>query len=195
MSKVTDHLYTGGAAALNPSTIADSDISCIINVTNEIPNLRMTGVISMKLWLEDTLDTDLRPYFDMVADQIQEVADREGRTLVHCLAGVSRSASFCLAYLIKYEKKSLREAYDYLQARRPMVRPNVSFWKQLVEYELELRGVNSVKILKLPSGDFPDVYVTEGDEEEEELDDRISLASSSGRSFSEDSECSSDYFV
>lgn len=56
------------------------------------------------------------------------------------MAGVSRSASLCIVYLIKYERMTLRQAYHYVKSARPIIRPNVGFWKQMVEFEKRLRG-------------------------------------------------------
>ena len=56
--------------------------------------------------LEDDPRTRLNYYFDPVADKIKEVQDRGGRTLLHCVAGVSRSASLTIAYLIKHKGKA-----------------------------------------------------------------------------------------
>lgn len=179
LSKVTDFLYIGGVCAVVPQLIEDYKISCIINCTSEVPNLRKEGVATLKLWLTDSPETDLSIYFDMVSDQIMSIQDMEGRTLVHCLAGVSRSASFCMAFLMKYEKKSLREAYEFLAARRPLVRPNLGYWRQLIAYEFALHDRISVKLVRLKDSDreIPDVYVSE--EDEIELDsDSISVASS-----------------
>jgi len=58
-----------------------------------------------------------------------------GAVLVHCVAGVSRSASICLAYLLKYRTRSLRAAYHLMCEKRPLVRPNIGFWRQLIRYE------------------------------------------------------------
>jgi protein-tyrosine phosphatase len=40
------------------------------------------------------------------------VKEEGGRVLVHCRAGVSRSATLCLAYLISCRGMSLNDAYD-----------------------------------------------------------------------------------
>lgn len=45
----------------------------------------------------------LSPYFDKVADKIQQVTSRGGKVLVHCMAGVSRSSTLCIAYLMKHK--------------------------------------------------------------------------------------------
>ena len=58
--------------------------------------------------------------------------------LVHCVAGVSRSATLCLAYLTRYYC-SLEEAWHHVKTIRPWVRPNYSFMEQLVQWEKVVR--------------------------------------------------------
>jgi protein-tyrosine phosphatase len=61
------------------------------------------------------------------------------RCLVHCAAGVSRSPTIVLAYLIVEEKMTLREAFDLVAARR-FVLPNEGFMGRLMELEVKERG-------------------------------------------------------
>jgi protein-tyrosine phosphatase len=56
-------------------------------------------------------------------------------TIVHCEMGVSRSSSIVLAYLMKYHRMSLEDAFAFLRQRRPFVKPNAGFWRQLQKYE------------------------------------------------------------
>ena len=63
-----------------------------------------------------------------------------GKVLVHCVAGVSRSAAVILAYLMRYHCTTLKAAYDLLADKRAMVRPNLGFWRQLIAYEETLTG-------------------------------------------------------
>lgn len=55
--------------------------------------------------------------------------------LVHCQAGISRSASIVISYLMERFSMSYDEARKYLKARRPQIDPNDGFVKQLKSYE------------------------------------------------------------
>ena len=66
----------------------------------------------------------------VVADLIHENSLKSGKTIVHCMCGVSRSVSLCIAYLMTYkpslkkigQNMDLYEALDYIKARRPIAR-------------------------------------------------------------------------
>uniref|UniRef100_A0A914ULA9 Protein-tyrosine-phosphatase n=1 Tax=Plectus sambesii TaxID=2011161 RepID=A0A914ULA9_9BILA len=164
ISEVVPGLYISGVSALNQTEMLRHRITLVINATSEVPNLRSLGdVHRVKLWLEDTDQSHIYPHLETVPDQIEMVIRDGGRVLVHCVAGVSRSASLCLAYLTKYRCKSLRDAYHLLSSTRPMVRPNLGFWRQLIAYEQDLKcGRSSVRIIRddaQPDRLLPDVYL------------------------------------
>lgn len=54
--------------------------------------------------------------------------------LVHCKAGVSRSACLIMSYLIDKFKVNFRGSYDILVKQRPCVGPNRGFQRQLMKY-------------------------------------------------------------
>lgn len=57
---------------------------------------------------------------------------------MHCHAGVSRSATVCMAYIMKALDYDLRSAYDFVKSKRPCVSPNLHFMGQLLEFEKRL---------------------------------------------------------
>jgi len=163
ISEINDHLFLSGAHVLKPDKIRQKGITCIVNATVEEPSLYLAGMDYLKIRIDDSPFARLDAYFDLVSDKIKGTKDKSGKTLVHCVAGVSRSASLVCAYLIKYENMSLRQAYQYVKMARPIIRPNLGFWKQLIDYEKRVRGVSSVQMVAARYGcdDVPDVYIDE----------------------------------
>lgn len=62
---------------------------------------------------------------------IKSVYEQNGRILVHCNAGVSRSASVCIAYLMLQQKMNFENAFSLVKSKRECIRPNDGFTKQL----------------------------------------------------------------
>jgi len=59
----------------------------------------------------------------------------ENRVLVHCLAGMSRSATIVIAYLLATTPMTAKEATEFVRSKRRVIRPNYGFTKQLEQYE------------------------------------------------------------
>ncbi|XP_029366348.1 dual specificity protein phosphatase 18-like [Echeneis naucrates] len=163
LCRVTDHLYLSNARAANdPAQVARHDITCVINVSESSGRLPAPpGVEYVHIPVPDCPSFPLGDHFEEVAGKVERTAGRGGRTLVHCNAGVSRSAALCMAYLVRHRDMTLLEAHRWLKICRPLVRPNNGFWKQLIRYEMEVRGENSVRMTPSSMGDIPDLYEEE----------------------------------
>ncbi len=59
------------------------------------------------------------------------MARAQGNVLVHCVAGVSRSVSLVLAYLIQAKGLAYQDAYSRVKVRRAIIHPNDGFIAQL----------------------------------------------------------------
>ena len=74
------------------------------------------------------------------------VLDNGGKVLVHCHAGVSRSATVCIAYLMYKNNFTLEKAFDQVRSRRGVISPNLNFMQQLQEFETDIFGAKSYEL-------------------------------------------------
>ncbi|KAK3917765.1 Dual specificity protein phosphatase 18 [Frankliniella fusca] len=159
--EVLPHLLLGSAAALRPGLLATLSVTCVINCATELPNTPVPeNVAYLRVPLVDHPSAALHQHLDTVADAIEEVRLQGGRTLVHCVAGVSRSAALVLGYLVKHRAMPLADAFALVRAARPCVRPNSGFFRQLIDWEQRCLGVRSVSMVHHPAlgAPIPDVY-------------------------------------
>ena len=69
----------------------------------------------------------------------QKTSSSTTRTLVHCQAGVSRSATMVAAFIMKYFGiKDSDAVVDFMKTRRPPVDPNPGFMKKLQLFESKI---------------------------------------------------------
>ncbi|CAD8113685.1 unnamed protein product [Paramecium sonneborni] len=64
---------------------------------------------------------------------------KSGSVLVHCAAGVSRSASIVIAYLMRNKDLTYSEAFSYVKSKRFVICPNSGFQRQLKNFEKLLK--------------------------------------------------------
>ena len=84
---------------------------------------------------------NLLPHLPGAIKFIKNAIKKGGNILVHCYAGVSRSASTVIAYLMVEKKASFLDAANYVRKKRPIIFPNIGFQRQLVELEKILQQV------------------------------------------------------
>ncbi|GFP95549.1 dual specificity protein phosphatase 12 [Phtheirospermum japonicum] len=90
--------------------------------------------VRMGVPLRDMESEDLLDYLDVCLDFIED-SRKEGSVLVHCFAGVSRSAAIITAYLMKSERLSVDDAIESLRQSCETVCPNDGFLEQLAMFE------------------------------------------------------------
>ncbi|ELP92469.1 dual specificity protein phosphatase, putative [Entamoeba invadens IP1] len=94
----------------------------------------------------DLPETSILQYFDECVEFLMEKKRKRENVLVHCLAGVSRSATICVAYIMNTKSMSRDEAIQYVRTRRPVIQPNSGFMAQLAEYQRILEEKRSSKV-------------------------------------------------
>lgn len=95
---------------------------------------RRSQITRMKVLLNDDPTENLLDRLEACLEFIDKARER-GTILVHCMAGVSRSASVIVAYLMKIESLSVKDALSSLREVSSKVCPNKGFMEQLQMFE------------------------------------------------------------
>uniref|UniRef100_A0A0D6R7I8 Tyrosine-protein phosphatase domain-containing protein n=1 Tax=Araucaria cunninghamii TaxID=56994 RepID=A0A0D6R7I8_ARACU len=95
---------------------------------------RSSQIMRMKVSLNDHVTENLLNRLEACLDFIHGARQRGGTVLVHCMAGVSRSASVIVAYLMRTENLSFQDALSSLRKESPTASPNKGFIDQLVMF-------------------------------------------------------------
>ncbi|TVC49512.1 Dual specificity phosphatase DUPD1 [Bagarius yarrelli] len=96
---------------------------------------------------DDSTHFDLDIYFRPAAEFIHKgLRSVDGKVLVHCIMGMSRSSSLVLAYLMLYHHMSLRSAIHRLVQKRAIY-PNRNFLALLLDLDLQLKRKRRTCIL------------------------------------------------
>jgi protein-tyrosine phosphatase len=103
---------------------------------SERPSLAFldAGFETLFLSLRDGVGEDVSATFPAFFDFVAGAR----RALVHCEAGVSRSATLATAHVMRSARLRFYEAYLHVRARRAQVLPNVGFASQLQRLERDL---------------------------------------------------------
>jgi protein-tyrosine phosphatase len=119
----------------NRARLQDLQIYLIVNVTPRCPNYHQDHIPYIRVAVNDEPSAPLGDWFDGVVERMEQVLVARKSVYVHCQMGISRSSSLVLAYLMRFHHLSLEAAHQLTKERRPVVAPNIGFWKQLKEYE------------------------------------------------------------
>lgn len=136
MTQILDWLFLGGKTETCPLYLSMNKIDIVINVAKELYTLTYPDeIVVYRLALRDHIDENIWSHLLSVYTFL-EIARLKGyRVLVHCRAGISRSASFVLYYLMRKKHWSLTRALLFVQSKRPQVGPNQGFLRQLLSAE------------------------------------------------------------
>ena len=151
MDKIVDHLYiTNWETSNNISELKRNNIKAILTIeTSQKPitvldYYKKNNIDYLFLYLNDLSTENISKYFEKSYDFINSHINKGENVLVHCRAGVSRSATLVLNYLIRkyYEQDGrnkcsrcvLKYFLNYCKSKRFVINPNPGFINQLISY-------------------------------------------------------------
>ncbi|XP_044070322.1 dual specificity protein phosphatase 13 isoform X1 [Siniperca chuatsi] len=153
VNKVWPNLYIGNeVAARDKGALHSLGITHIVNAAHGPPNpgpgpcfyvntgphfYRDMTVDYYGVEADDAVEFILSPFFYPTARYIRAALAMGGRVFVHCLMGVSRSATLVLAFLMIVEGLRLQEAVAAVRPHRDIC-PNPGFLQQLRGLDMSL---------------------------------------------------------
>ncbi|KAJ7945637.1 Dual specificity protein phosphatase PHS1 [Quillaja saponaria] len=149
-SLITNSLFIGGTlAARSVYTLQHLGITHILCLcSNEIgqSDSQFPDIFVYKNFsISDSEDTNIDSIFEEACDFIDYVEQTNGRVLVHCFEGKSRSATLILAYLMLRKNFTLLQAWNALKRVHRRAQPNDGFAKILLQLDQKLHGKVSME--------------------------------------------------
>jgi protein-tyrosine phosphatase len=141
-TRVLPHLYLGNMRDASDLEVLERlGVRYVLNVTSKPPVYQLSPRIHYKqLEAADNSFQNLRQFFEEAFDFIDLARDNQSGVLVHCQAGISRSPTIAVAYLMKkYPAMAMADAYKFVKTRRSIISPNLNFMGQLWEFEQGLK--------------------------------------------------------
>lgn len=146
ITKIVDNLYLGNIyGAYDLQSLLSNNIKVIINVTDDVKCLFVNmkdnyGNYMFKYYNINIKDDNVNiiKYFNDVYNVIDFYLSKNISVFVHCYAGISRSASIIISYLMKKQHKNLHDTYNFVKSKRDIVNPNIYFINQLNLYSNQI---------------------------------------------------------
>ncbi|KAI5451020.1 tyrosine protein phosphatase yvh1 [Naganishia albida] len=150
MQEIVEGLWIGDVVAARDGTaLQEAGITAILTLLRQKLPPPPPGILTLPIPIDDTPDADILCHLDgcvrWIADVLEaeqaserpsqsdsgERPGRKGAVLVHCQAGMSRSATVVAAYLMKTLNIPPEEAVEMIREKRPVVYPSETFREQL----------------------------------------------------------------
>jgi len=132
----------GYLAVLNCSI--DSQLSGAWTEVRE--SYQKAGIRCLELPMDDATSSDISEYLPQGADFVHECIEQSLPVLVHCSCGKSRSTCEVISYLMKHRKMNFYEAFSLTRSKRQLAYPKWCLLEQVLHYEAQLFGRNSIPI-------------------------------------------------
>ena len=100
----------------------------------------------LNIYTDDYVTCSLKDWGEKTSNFIEENINNNKPVYVHCAQGISRSTSCILHYLMSKKGMNLKDSYALVKSKRKVASPTVGFFKDLVEFDKKLFGVNSITL-------------------------------------------------
>lgn len=122
-NKITDNIYLGNYKATERKIIDKEKFDVIVNCTATLP-FHHNNTYNHRLNVHDDLTTisNIKLFQNImrILPIIHNHVKNNRKILIHCKAGMQRSVTLVIAYLVKYHKLNIEQAKKYVKSKRPV---------------------------------------------------------------------------
>eukprot|EP00042_Codosiga_hollandica_P049943 m.587957 g.587957 ORF g.587957 m.587957 type:complete len:371 (+) comp57994_c0_seq3:178-1290(+) len=143
MARILPYLFLGSREDAHDRAALDANnIRYVLNITEDCPNVfeHDPAFHYRRIAIPDSCSQNISAYFQTAFEFINLAKANNSSVLVHCMAGISRSTTIVVAYLMNVNHGTMTKCYEDVKSKRPIVSPNLSFMGQLLAYEKDLSG-------------------------------------------------------
>jgi len=131
---IDEHVYIGDEDSARDIEVLQGLGITHILIAGSYMRAYLTNMNYKQLPLEDSLEQNLTNY---LSDALAYIENAEGKVLVHCAAGISRSGSIIVAYLMKKNNTGFDTALSMARNKSSRIRPNPNFERQLRDFNTQ----------------------------------------------------------
>lgn len=133
INQITDTIYLGNIeGAFDIKKLKSLGIRKVLTVMSAFGNhYNNHEFVHKSIEVDDAYDENIIKYFK----ECFLFMEGSDKVFVHCAAGMSRSATIVIAYLMWKKKMSLNDAIDFVKKKRPIISPNLNFMRQLETFQ------------------------------------------------------------
>lgn len=145
MSKIVEGLYLCGERAINEANVKQYNIKANVDLSKlRVVERRLKGNQNIDCLIIDVNDDPKQAailqkqcprIFQFISYHINQ---KKNNVVVNCQAGISRSATVVIGYLMHTKKLSYDKAFTWVRRRRPIINPNKGF-SNMLKYTIKDR--------------------------------------------------------
>lgn len=168
VSQITPHVWIGDWTASNDARLlAEHNIAAVLTAERrpkspaERAQYAKMGIEHLQIFVDDVPSERIDQYFDSTYNFIERFVQRGQNVLVHCAAGVSRSVTLVVNWLLSnwYQGRipratgepedALNAVLSIVRAGRPVANPNPGFVDQLYEAAKRYNAARKIDLSEL----------------------------------------------
>jgi hypothetical protein len=136
INEITDKLYLGNSdGGKDKQILKQLGVTHILICGYFLHDFHPDEFTYKTIELDDSSDENISKYFKESIEYI----DQSEKSYIHCRAGVSRSSSIVIAYIMWKNKINFEEALLFVKSKRKCISPNPGFEMQLKKFEQILK--------------------------------------------------------